>query len=54
MMISLPGTEIGRLKVLMSVGDTPETEVSFCQVVNGNLSQYIASNDFSMLYVEDK
>jgi curli biogenesis system outer membrane secretion channel CsgG len=54
MMISLPGTEIGRLKVLLSVGDTPETEVSFCQVVNGNLSRYIASNDFSMLYVEDK
>lgn len=54
MMINLPGKEIGQLKVLTSVGDTPETEVSFCQIVNGNLSQYIASSDFSMLYVQDK
>ena len=30
MMVELPGKKIGTMTVLMSVGDVPENEVSFC------------------------
>ena len=45
MQIELPGTKIGTLTVLMTTGDTPETEISFCSYDgesfdNNNLSDY--------------
>lgn len=46
-MIELPGKEIGKATVLMSGGDTPETEYSFVEVTtsetidNENLNNYI-------------
>lgn len=30
MMIELPGTKVGEVTVISSIGDTPETEISFC------------------------
>jgi len=30
MNIELPGTQVGTVSILQSVGDTPETEISFC------------------------
>ena len=33
--IELPGTRVGLLTVSMSMGDTPESEISFC-TYNGN------------------
>ncbi|MGP1621963.1 MAG: CsgG/HfaB family protein [Candidatus Cryptobacteroides sp.] len=29
-MIELPGTKVGTITILSSIGDTPETEISFC------------------------
>ena len=28
--IEMPGTKMGSLKVVTTMGDTPETEISFC------------------------
>ena len=33
MMITLPGKQIGRIKAFMLVGDTPEAEVTLCDIV---------------------
>lgn len=45
-MISLPGKEIGKIEVLSTGGDTPETEYSIVNVVSGemdgnNISDYV-------------
>lgn len=50
-MIELPGKEIGKATVLMSGGDTPETEYSFVEVTtsetidNENLNDYIIEEE---------
>lgn len=53
MMITLPGTQIGKIKVVMSIGDNPETEVSLCDIIEGDLSAYISSKNFTQLYIQE-
>jgi len=52
MMITLPGKRIASLEVIATLGDTPETEVSLARIIDGDMSLYIASNDFSKLYIQ--
>ncbi len=53
MYISLPGKPIGNIEVLSTLGDTPQSEVSIASVLNGNLSKYITSGDFTSLYIQE-
>jgi len=52
MMIELPGKKIATLTVASVVGDTPETEISLCDVIEGDLSKYVASGKFQNLYIQ--
>ncbi len=52
MMITLPGKKVATIKILTTLGDTPETEVSLAEITHGDLSQFIANKDFSSLYIE--
>jgi curli biogenesis system outer membrane secretion channel CsgG len=54
MPITLPGEKVGELKVVQSVGDSPQNEVSLCTLQGGNLQSYAASKDFSKLFVREK
>lgn len=49
--ISLPGKKIARIKVNRLMGDSPDNEVSFCEVVEGDLSHFITQKDFSRLFI---
>ncbi|MBA6346979.1 MULTISPECIES: CsgG/HfaB family protein [unclassified Colwellia] len=53
MFITLPGKPIGNIVVLTSMGDTPESEISIASISTGDFSQYIASDDFSSLYIQE-
>ncbi|GAW95662.1 MULTISPECIES: CsgG/HfaB family protein [Colwellia] len=53
MFITLPGKTIAKIKVLSSFGDTPESEVSFSQIIEGNLDTYIKSNDYNGLFIQE-
>ena len=48
-MVTLPGKEVGTVKVLMTGGDTPETEYSFVEI---NSSESIDSNNMSNFIIE--
>lgn len=52
MMITLPGKKVATLEIVTTLGETPDTEVSIASIKNGNLNAYIASKDFSQLYIE--
>ncbi|MCB2183109.1 MAG: CsgG/HfaB family protein [Desulfobulbaceae bacterium] len=52
MMITLPGKQVGKIKAVMSVGDTPETEITLCDIVEGDFSEYIASQKFDKLFIQ--
>lgn len=49
-MITLPGKNVGTLKVLMSGGDTPETEYSFVEVTT---TEDINSNNMNNYIIEE-
>ncbi len=51
MEITLPGKKIALIKVVNLLGDTPENEVSICEIVEGDLSPYISQKDFSKLFI---
>jgi len=51
MQMTLPGKKIGELKVISSIGESPENEISLCQIIQGDLAQYINQKDFSTLYI---
>jgi len=51
--ITLPGKRIAKLKVLSSTGKTPKDEISFCEITEGDLSDYIKNNNFSGLYISE-
>jgi curli biogenesis system outer membrane secretion channel CsgG len=51
MLITLPGKKIAEIRVVSCLGDTPENEVSTCEIINGDLSEFIAKRDFSHLYI---
>ncbi len=53
MMITLPGKKIATIEVLMSVGDTPESEVSMCSIVEGNLDTYLKTKKYDALYIQE-
>jgi len=50
MMIELPGKQIGTVSVQMSIGDTPETEISFCSYTGEPLS----ADNLANYYISDK
>lgn len=50
MKIELPGTKVGNVKVLQSIGDTPETEISFCTYEGEDLN----IENLSEYYISDK
>lgn len=49
--VELPGKKIGTVTVVMSVGDTPETEISFCTYDGETLDE---ENLLTKYYVSDK
>ena len=53
MMITLPSKRVGKIKVIMSAGDTPESEVSLCDIIDGNFSEYISSKKFDQLIIQE-
>lgn len=53
MYITLPGKAIGKLEVLMSIGDTPQSEVSIATIMEGDFTKYIKSDNFSSLYIQE-
>jgi len=52
MMISLPGKKIATIKIVATIGNTPDTEVSLATITSGNLTAYIKSKDYSKLYIQ--
>jgi curli biogenesis system outer membrane secretion channel CsgG len=52
MMITLPGKKIASIKIISTLGDTPESEVSLAAISNGNMGRYLSKKDFSSLYIQ--
>lgn len=53
MFITLPGKAIAKVKVTSTFGDTPESEVSFSEIIEGNLDTYIKANNYKELYIQE-
>ena len=52
MMIELPGTKVGEITILSSIGDTPESEISLCSYSGSELDLAKISEDYYIM--EDK
>ena len=52
MMIELPGSKVGEVAVISSIGDTPETEISFCSYSGEDLDLTKISENYYIM--EDK
>lgn len=52
MMIELPGSKVGEVTVISSIGDTPETEISFCSYSGEDLDLTKISENYYIM--EDK
>ncbi len=52
MMIELPGSKVGEVTVISSIGDTPETEISFCCYSGEDLDLTKISENYYIM--EDK
>lgn len=52
MMITLPGKKIATIKIIKTLGNNPDTEVSIASITNGDLNPYIKIKNFSKLYIE--
>lgn len=52
MMMTLPGKKLATIEITSTLGDRPENEVSTAKILNGDLHPYIASKDFSKLYMQ--
>jgi curli biogenesis system outer membrane secretion channel CsgG len=50
-MMTLPGKRIAQIRVIELLGDTPENEVAFCEVIDGDLSVYVSKKEFSHLFI---
>lgn len=48
--VELPGTRVGKVTILQSVGDTPETEISFCTYEG----QALDAEKLANYYISDK
>jgi curli biogenesis system outer membrane secretion channel CsgG len=53
MYITLPGKSVGKVEVISSFGDTPESEVTISKLVAGNIDSYIKKQDYSELYIQE-
>lgn len=53
MYITLPGKSVGKIEVITSFGDTPESEVSVSKLIEGNIDSYIEKQDYSELYIQE-
>ncbi len=53
-MITLPGRKLASIRIISTLGDTPDTEVSLAAVTDGNLNDYIAKKEFSGLFIQMK
>jgi len=53
MFITLPGKKVGLIKAISSAGNSIDNEVTFCEVVEGDLTKYIAGNDFTNLHIRE-
>jgi len=53
MTITLPGKKLATLKIVSTMGNTPQNEVSLAEVVKGDIQHYIQNKDFSKLYIEE-
>ncbi|RLJ16463.1 curli production assembly protein CsgG [bacterium endosymbiont of Escarpia laminata] len=54
LIITLPGKKIGSIKIISTLGDTPDTEVSLATITNGNFETHINMKDFSSLFIQVK
>lgn len=46
-------TPIGRIEVLSTFVDTPESEFSLCKMISGNIDVYVQAQDYSELYIQE-
>ncbi len=53
MFMHLPGIEIGKIKAIFSSGDTPESEITICEVIEGEFSTYFSAEKSKFLYVQE-
>jgi len=53
MMITLPGKKLATIKVLTTVGNTADSEVSVCAITDGNLDLYLKEKKFDKLYIQE-
>jgi curli biogenesis system outer membrane secretion channel CsgG len=53
MFITLPGKKIASIKAVSSAGDNPANEVTFCEIIEGDLSGYISKGDFTNLHIRE-
>jgi curli biogenesis system outer membrane secretion channel CsgG len=49
--ITLPGRKIATIRVVSCAGDSRENEVSLCELIDGDLSRYASTKEFSGLYI---
>ena len=49
MMIELPGSKVGEVTVISSIGDTPETEISFCSYSGEDLDLTKISENYYIM-----
>ena len=54
MMITLPGKKVATIEIIATLGNTPESEVSLANIIDGDMKSYIKSNNFSNLYIQAK
>lgn len=50
--ITLPGKKAASIEIVSTAGDTPENEVSLATITSGDLDSYIASKNYSELYIQ--
>ena len=54
MSITLPGKEVAVIMVKSTSGDSKSNEVSFCEVINGQLPHVNDPIAFDKLYIQEK
>ena len=50
--ITLPGKKVAAVEIVTTSGDTPDNEVSFATIVEGDLSNAISEKAFDTLYIQ--
>jgi len=53
MEIRLPGKKIAEIKASMLTGDTPGSELTICEIIDGDLSIYMESGNFNNLIIQE-